>query len=205
MNVSVQQVRLTRLAHGGGCGCKLAPAVLQELLAGQAVAAPFRELLVGTETGDDAAVWQLDEDTCVLATTDFFMPIVDDPYDFGRIAATNAICRHLCDGRPADHGASHPRYARRQDFDRYRARDSSWRRGDLRRRRHSRRWRPFDRFAEPIYGLAVIGTCRPARMCGAIPTRVPGDAVILTKALGVGVYSAALKKGELSTTRPMRK
>ena len=83
-------VRLTSLAHGGGCGCKLAPAVLQELLAG---AAPpqFQQLLVGTETGDDAAVWQVDENTCIVATTDFFMPVVDDPYDFGRIAATNAI------------------------------------------------------------------------------------------------------------------
>src|SRR6516165_10704690 len=82
--------RLTELAHGGGCGCKLAPAVLQQLLAGQ-TAALFPHLLVGTETSDDAAVWQLSDDQCVIATTDFFMPIVDDPHDFGRIAATNAI------------------------------------------------------------------------------------------------------------------
>ena len=84
-------VRLTSLAHGGGCGCKLAPAVLQELLANQPAAAPFRQLLVGVETGDDAAVWKVDDSTCVVATTDFFMPVVDDPFDFGRIAATNAI------------------------------------------------------------------------------------------------------------------
>src|ERR1700753_983375 len=83
--------RLTDLAHGGGCGCKLAPSVLQELLAGQPQAAPFAQLLVGTETGDDAAVWQIDDKTCVIATTDFFMPVVDDPRDFGRIPATNAI------------------------------------------------------------------------------------------------------------------
>ena len=89
MNVPI--VRLTSLAHGGGCGCKLAPSVLQALLADQPAAQPYRELLVGTETGDDAAVWQLDNDTCVVATTDFFMPMVDDPHDFGRIAATNAI------------------------------------------------------------------------------------------------------------------
>jgi selenophosphate synthase len=82
--------RLTELAHGGGCGCKLAPAVLQQLLAGQ-TAALFPQLLVGTETSDDAAVWQLSDEQCVIATTDFFMPIVDDPHDFGRIAATNAI------------------------------------------------------------------------------------------------------------------
>ena len=84
-------VRLTSLAHGGGCGCKLAPSVLQELLANQPAAAPFRQLLVGVETGDDAAVWKVDDSTCVVATTDFFMPVVDDPFDFGRIAATNAI------------------------------------------------------------------------------------------------------------------
>src|SRR5262249_57081061 len=84
-------VRLTSLAHGGGCGCKLAPSVLQQLLAEQPAAQPYRQLLVGTETADDAAVWQLDDDTCVIATTDFFMPMVDDPRDFGRIAATNAI------------------------------------------------------------------------------------------------------------------
>ena len=89
--MSEAQIRLTSLAHGGGCGCKLAPSILQELLANQAGATPFAKLLVGTETGDDAAVWQLDANTCVVATTDFFMPIVDDPFDFGRIAATNAI------------------------------------------------------------------------------------------------------------------
>src|SRR5208282_3709400 len=89
MNVPI--VRLTSLAHGGGCGCKLAPSVLKELLADQPSAQPYRELLVGTETGDDAAVWQLDDETCIIATTDFFIPMVDDPFDFGRIAAANAI------------------------------------------------------------------------------------------------------------------
>src|SRR6202451_1905517 len=89
MNVPI--VRLTSLAHGGGCGCKLAPSVLRQLLAAQPLAHPYRQLLIGTETPDDAAVWQLDDETCVIATTDFFMPMVDDPYDFGRIAATNAI------------------------------------------------------------------------------------------------------------------
>src|SRR4029077_13220351 len=82
-------LRLTALAHGGGCGCKLSPAVLRELLAEQAAAAPFANLLVGTETGDDAAVWRLDDETCIVATTDFFMPMVDDPFDFGRIAGNN--------------------------------------------------------------------------------------------------------------------
>lgn len=89
--MNVPQVMLTSLAHGGGCGCKLAPSVLQQLLGGQAAARSFSQLLVGVETGDDAAVWRLDDDNCIIATTDFFMPIVDDPHDFGRIAATNAI------------------------------------------------------------------------------------------------------------------
>src|SRR6187402_3132377 len=89
--MNVHQVRLTSLAHGGGCGCKLAPSVLQQLLADQPMTGPFQQLLVGTETADDAAVWQLDANTCVIATTDFFMPMVDDPFDFGRIAATNAL------------------------------------------------------------------------------------------------------------------
>src|ERR1700753_4194472 len=90
-NSNLQDLRLTSLAHGGGCGCKLAPSVLQQLLTSQPQTQPFKQLLVGTETGDDAAVWKLDDETCVIAPTDFFMPMVDDPYEFGRIAATNAI------------------------------------------------------------------------------------------------------------------
>ncbi|MBV9076245.1 MAG: selenide, water dikinase SelD, partial [Methylobacteriaceae bacterium] len=89
--LDIPKVRLTSLAHGGGCGCKLEPAVLSKLLADQPASKPFAQLLVGNETADDAAVWQVDENTCVIATTDFFMPMVDDPFDFGRIAATNAI------------------------------------------------------------------------------------------------------------------
>src|SRR5215470_2446349 len=89
--MNVPRIKLTSLAHGGGCGCKLAPSVLEQLLADQPAAAPFKQLLVGTETADDAAVWQLDANTCIIATTDFFMPMVDDPFDFGRIAATNAL------------------------------------------------------------------------------------------------------------------
>src|SRR6202021_1304519 len=99
--MNVPMVRLTSLAHGGGCGCKLAPSVLQQLLADQPLAAPYRQLLVGTETPDDAAVWQLDDGTCVIATTDFFMPVVDDPFDFGRIAAANAMSDvYAMGGRP---------------------------------------------------------------------------------------------------------
>src|SRR5580700_1794054 len=92
--------RLTSLSHGGGCGCKLSPGVLADLLKG-ATAAPFAALLVGTESADDAAVYQLSETQAVVATTDFFMPIVDDPFDFGRIAATNALSDvYAMGGRP---------------------------------------------------------------------------------------------------------
>src|ERR1700726_3922972 len=83
--------RLTSLSHGGGCGCKIAPGMLADLLRGSAAAAPFARLLVGTETADDAAVYQLNEHQALVATTDFFMPVVDDPFDFGRIAAVNAL------------------------------------------------------------------------------------------------------------------
>src|SRR5262249_51441166 len=88
---AIQPVRLSQLSHGGGCGCKLAPSVLQQLLSSHPTMTPYERLLVGVETGDDAAVWELDDGTCIIATTDFFMPMVDDPHDFGRIAATNAI------------------------------------------------------------------------------------------------------------------
>ncbi|KAG0751316.1 hypothetical protein G6F24_014434 [Rhizopus arrhizus] len=83
--------RLTSLSHGGGCGCKIAPGVLSELLKRFGPAASYPNLMVGTETADDAAVYRLNDEQALIATTDFFMPIVDDPFDFGRIAATNAL------------------------------------------------------------------------------------------------------------------
>ncbi len=189
-------VRLTSLAHGGGCGCKLAPSVLQELLAGQPAAAPFSRLLVGTETGDDAAVWQLDDDRCVIATTDFFMPMVDDPRDFGRIAAANAISDvYAMGGQPLFALAVLGMPLGKLPTETVRAileggASICAEAGIPVAGGHS-----IDS-PEPIYGLAVIGTCRPAevrRNSGA----EPGDALILTKALGVGIYSAAFKKGAL--------
>src|SRR5262249_765990 len=84
-------VRLTSLAHGGGCGCKLAPGVLQDILKSMPAAAAFPNLMVGNETSDDAAVWRLNDEQALIATTDFFMPVLDDPVDCGRIAATNAL------------------------------------------------------------------------------------------------------------------
>ena len=91
------EVKLTQLSHGGGCGCKIAPALLQQILGEAKEKLPYPDLLVGTETSDDAAVYRLNDTQAIIATTDFFMPIVDDPFDFGRIAATNA----LSDGRPS--------------------------------------------------------------------------------------------------------
>lgn len=189
--------RLTALAHGGGCGCKLAPAVLQQLLAHQPAMQPFSQLLVGNETVDDAAVWQVDDKTCIIATTDFFMPVVDDPRDFGRIAATNAISDvYAMGGKPIlalailgmpiskldpetigkilEGGASICAEA-----------------GIPVAGGHS-----IDS-VEPIYGLAVIGICHPdqVRRNGGAKA---GDALILTKGIGVGIYSSAFKKNALS-------
>src|ERR1700741_574864 len=86
-----ERIRLTEFSHGGGCGCKIAPAVLSEILASTPIRGLPKDLLVGTETADDAAIYRLNDEQALVATTDFFTPIVDDPFDFGRIAATNAI------------------------------------------------------------------------------------------------------------------
>src|SRR4030095_5487117 len=86
-----ERIRLTEFSHGGGCGCKIAPAVLSEILASTPIRGLPKDLLVGTETADDAAVYRLNDSQALVATTDFFTPVVDDPHDFGRIAATNAI------------------------------------------------------------------------------------------------------------------
>src|SRR5947209_9471821 len=96
-----EKIRLTEFSHGGGCGCKIAPAVLTEILASTPIRGLPKELLVGTETADDAAVYRLNDAQALVATTDFFMPIVDDPFDFGRIAATNALSDvYAMGGRP---------------------------------------------------------------------------------------------------------
>ncbi|WP_414463239.1 selenide, water dikinase SelD [Hyphomicrobium sp. DY-1] len=188
--------RLTDLAHGGGCGCKLAPSVLQDLLAKQPAAGAFAQLLVGNETGDDAAVWQIDDDQCIIATTDFFMPMVDDPRDFGRIAAANAISDvYAMGGRPimalAILGMPLGKLSV-EDVREILAGGASVcaEAGIPVAGGHS-----IDA-PEPIYGLAVIGLAKPQnvrRNAGA----KPGDALILTKGIGVGIYSAAFKKRAL--------
>jgi len=194
--MNVPKVRLTSLAHGGGCGCKLAPSVLQQLLTDLPIVSPYRQLLVGTETGDDAAVWQLDDSTCVIATTDFFMPVVDDPFDFGRIAATNAISDvYAMGGKPimalAILGMPVDKVSTETVREILKGGDSVCAAAGIPvAGGHS-----ID-CPEPIYGLAVIGICRPQDV-RRNSTAKAGDAVILTKPLGVGIYSAALKKGAL--------
>jgi selenide, water dikinase len=190
--------RLTSLSHGGGCGCKIAPGVLAEILRGTAALPVPAELLVGIETSDDAAVYRLNDDQALIATTDFFMPIVDDPYDFGRIAATNAISdvyamggrpimalalvampvnvlssetigKILAGGNAACAAAGIP-IAGGHSID----------------------------SVEAIYGLMVVGLASPDRIRRNADARV-GDVLVLGKPLGVGVMSAALKKGELGS------
>ncbi|ACL58399.1 selenide, water dikinase SelD [Methylobacterium nodulans] len=194
--MNAEPVRLTSLAHGGGCGCKLDPAILRSLLARQPASGAFDRLLVGNETADDAAVWALDDGTCLIATTDFFTPMVDDPYDFGRIAATNAISDvYAMGGRPllalailgVPVGKLPPEIvARILDGGASLCAEA----GIPIAGGHS-----IDT-PEPIYGLAVIGTCRREQVRRNSDARA-GDRLILTKPVGVGVYSAAIKRSGL--------
>jgi selenide,water dikinase len=188
--------RLTSLSHGGGCGCKIAPGVLSDILRGTRGMPVPPELLVGIETADDAAVYRLSDEMALIATTDFFMPIVDDPYEFGRIAATNAISdvyamggrpimalalvgmpvkvlsaevigRILAGGQAVCAAAGIP-IAGGHTID----------------------------SVEPIYGLVAIGIVHPSRIKRNADA-VPGDRLVLGKPLGVGVMSAALKQEAL--------
>ncbi|MGV2290491.1 selenide, water dikinase SelD [Trinickia sp. YCB016] len=200
MNSTSQQnstaPRLTELSHGGGCGCKIAPGVLAELLKRAAPMAVFPDLLVGTETADDAAVYRLNDEQAIVATTDFFMPIVDDPYDFGRIAATNALSDiYAMGGKPLFALAlvgmpinvlPHETIARvLQGGESVCAEAGIPVAGG-----HS-----IDS-VEPIYGLAAIGVVHPKRVARNAGAHA-GDVLVLGKPLGVGILSAALKKGKL--------
>jgi selenide, water dikinase len=198
MSSSDSAPRLTSLSHGGGCGCKISPAILADLLKRSAAAAPHAALLVGTETGDDAAVYQLNDGQALIATTDFFMPIVDDPFDFGRIAATNALSDvYAMGGRPIFALAllAMPVNVLPAEIVREVLRGGETvcaQAGIPIAGGHS-----IDS-VEPIYGLAALGLVHPRhvqRNCGARA----GDALILGKPLGVGILSAALKKGALSS------
>jgi selenide, water dikinase len=191
------QPRLTSLSHGGGCGCKIAPGVLSEILKGTSGMPIPKELLVGIETADDAAVYQLNEEQALIATTDFFMPIVDDPFDFGRIAATNAISDvYAMGGTPIMALAlvgmpigvlSVETIGKILDGGQSVCREA----GIPIAGGHT-----IDS-VEPIYGLVALGLVHPKRVKRNADARV-GDRLILGKPLGVGVLSAALKKDALS-------
>ena len=188
--------RLTSLSHGGGCGCKISPGVLAELLQKSKPAQAFAPLLVGTETADDAAVYRLSPDQALVATTDFFMPIVDDPFDFGRIAATNALSDvYAMGGTPilalALVGMPIKVLAPQVIRDILRGGESVCAEAGIPiAGGHS-----IDS-VEPIYGLVALGTVHPDRVKRNSTAR-PGDVLVLGKPLGVGILSAALKKDRL--------
>lgn len=197
MDETKAPVRLTSLAHGGGCGCKIAPGILSEILKTSPIRIAPPDLLVGVDNNEDAAVYRINDRQAIVATTDFFMPIVDDPYEFGRIAATNAISDVYAMGakpifalallgmpistlpleviqRITEGGASVCADA-----------------GIPIAGGHS-----IDT-VEPIYGLVVLGLVDPAKFKRNSGARA-GDSLILGKPLGVGILSAALKQEKLS-------
>jgi selenide,water dikinase len=195
----METIRLTQFSHGGGCGCKMAPGLLARLLHTPALNIPLpQDLLVGLDTSDDAAVYRLNAQQAVVATTDFFMPIVDDPHDFGRIAATNALsdlyamgARPLFAlalvGMPVDRL---PEEAIAAILSGGQAACASA--GIVIAGGHS-----IDA-PEPIYGLVALGVVHPDQVKRNCDARA-GDQLILSKPLGVGVYSAALKKEKLDS------
>lgn len=193
---TLSEPRLTSLSHGGGCGCKIAPGVLTGLLRGTAMLPVPEALLVGIETSDDAAVYRLNDSQALVATTDFFMPIVDDPLDFGRIAATNAISDVYAMGaKPIMalslvgmpiNTLSSDTIARILEGGAMACRDA----GIPIAGGHT-----IDS-VEAIYGLVAMGLVDPAHVKRNVGAR-PGDLLILGKPLGVGVMSAALKKEAL--------
>ena len=193
-----EKIRLTQFSHGGGCGCKIAPAVLSEILASSGLKGALpKDLLVGTETADDAAVYRLNDRQALVATTDFFTPIVDDPFDFGRIAATNAISDvYAMGGKPIMALALVGMPLDKLPTSVIRAilaggESVCEAAGIPVAGGHS-----IDTL-EPIYGLVALGVVEPKKV-KRNSTAKPDDALILGKPLGVGILSAALKKGTLS-------
>ena len=188
--------RLTSLSHGGGCGCKIAPGVLSGILRGTSGMPLPPELLVGIETADDAAVYRLNDEQALVATTDFFMPIVDDPFDFGRIAATNALSDVYAMGaRPILALAI---VAMPIDKLPVEVIGQILRGGEAVCRAAGipiAGGHTIDS-VEPIYGLVALGLVHPRQLRRNSGAR-PGDRLVLGKPIGVGVLSAALKKGKL--------
>jgi selenide,water dikinase len=190
------QVRLTQFSHGGGCGCKIAPGVLEQILSKNGPSILPKELLVGIETSDDAAVYKLNDRQAIVATTDFFMPIVDDPFDFGAIAATNAISDvYAMGGQPLFALALVGMPVNQLPLEVIRKILEGGESVCARAGIPIAGGHTIDS-VEPIYGLVAIGLVDPAKVKRNAGAQ-PGDKLILGKPLGVGIYSAALKKGKL--------
>jgi selenide, water dikinase len=192
-----EKIRLTEFSHGGGCGCKIAPAVLSDMLSTMPLRGVLPDLLVGTETADDAAVYRLNDTQALVATTDFFTPVVDDPYDFGRIAATNAISDIYAMGaRPIMALALVGMPLEKLPVSVIRrvlegGESVCAQAGIPVAGGHS-----IDTL-EPIYGLVALGLVHPDRVKKNSSGKA-GDVLILGKPLGIGILSAAIKKGKLS-------
>ncbi|WP_313951477.1 selenide, water dikinase SelD [Accumulibacter sp.] len=196
---STESVRLTQFSHGGGCGCKIAPSVLEQILAKTAPAFVPKQLLVGIETSDDAAVYQLNAEQALVATTDFFMPIVDDPFDFGCIAATNALSDvYAMGGVPLLALAVVGMPVSKLPLETIKRILEGGESICAKARIPIAGGHTIDS-VEPIYGLVAIGLVHPDNLKRNSGAR-PGDKLILGKGLGVGFYSAALKKGMLSAS-----
>ena len=190
-------IKLTSLSHGGGCGCKIAPGVLEQILAKTAPLLIPPQLLVGIETSDDAAVYQINETQAIVATTDFFMPIVDDPFDFGRIAATNAISDvYAMGGAPLFALALVGMPVNTLPMDTIRLILEGGESVCAKAGIPIAGGHTIDS-VEPIYGLVAIGLVHPGNVRRNTGAKV-GDKLILGKGLGVGLYSAAFKKGMLT-------
>jgi selenide,water dikinase len=194
--MSNDTIKLTSFSHGGGCGCKIAPGVLSEILKNSAGFPVPKELMVGIETADDAAVYKLNDEQALIATTDFFMPIVDDPFDFGRIAATNAISDvYAMGGTPIMALALVGMPINKLPIETI---------GQIIKGGESICAEAGIPIAgghtidsvEPIYGLVVLGLVHPSKVKRNADARA-GDVLVLGKPLGVGVLSAALKKDKL--------
>jgi selenide,water dikinase len=189
-------IKLTSFSHGGGCGCKIAPGVLSEILKNSSGFPVPKELMVGIETADDAAVYKLNDEQALIATTDFFMPIVDDPFDFGRIAATNAISDvYAMGGTPIMALALVGMPVNKLPLETI---------GQIIKGGEAICAEAGIPIAgghtidsvEPIYGLVVMGLVHPSKVKRNADARA-GDVLVLGKPLGVGVLSAALKKDKL--------
>lgn len=194
--MTTRPVRLTEYSHGAGCGCKIAPATLSRILAAVPQQAADPRVLVGNDARDDAAVYALDEERAVISTTDFFMPIVDDPFEFGAIASVNAISDvYAMGGTPilaiAILGWPIDRLEPAVAGEVLRgANDACRRAGIALAGGHS-----IDA-PEPIFGLAVTGTARRAEIRTNTQARA-GCELYLTKPLGVGILTTAQKRGVL--------